>query len=352
MRNIVFLYTELAGYFVSCVNELSKQDDITIHIIRWPVNKEAPFNFNFGKKVIVYNRPDYNNEQLYILVKTIKPDLLYCSGWIDKGYLFVCKKFVKKIPVIVGFDNQWKGKLKQHLATILSFYKIHPYFNHAWVPGKPQYEFALRLGFKPKNILTGFYAADVNLFQSFYDKYFPAKEKQFPKKLIYVGRYYQFKGIEDLWNAFIETQQEKESEWELWCLGNGDIAPVNHPKIKHFGFIQPDQLEQYVAQCGVFVLPSKIEPWGVVVHEFAAAGYPLICSDSVGANSAFLEHGNNGFIFESGNKDSLKEALVRIMNKSDDELVAMGKLSAIKAKEVTPTKWANSLLELLKQEKK
>jgi glycosyltransferase involved in cell wall biosynthesis len=349
MHKIVFLYTELAGYFLSCVNELCKQQGIEIYIIRWPVNKEAPFDFNFSKSVKVYNRNDYNDQSLITLVNEINPSVIYCSGWIDKAYLKVCKIFKNKIPVIVGFDNQWHGTIKQHIASLVSFKKIHPYFNHCWVPGKPQYEFALRLGFKPKNILTGFYVADYDLFHSFYQKYIDTKTKAFPKRFIFIGRYYDFKGIEEMWQAFINLDKKVNTDWELWCLGTGDIAPIDHPKIKHFGFVQPQGLEKFVSETGVFILPSRFEPWGVVVHEFAAAGFPLLCSNAVGANAAFLEDGINGYIFESKNVSSIEKMMQKIISKSPAELVEMGSKSALKAATITPQKWVESLMSVLKK---
>ena len=51
-------------------------------------------------------------------------------------------------------------------------------------------------------------------------------------------------------------------------------------------FIQPENLEK-VKNAGCFVLPSLKDNWGVVVHEFAAAGLPLIISDGVGAKLLF-----------------------------------------------------------------
>lgn len=347
MHKIVFLYTELAGYFLSCVNELSKRKDIQIHIIRWPVNKEAPFNFNFDHAVTVYNRNELTEAGILELLNKINPSIIYCSGWIDKGYLKVCKVYNDKIPVIVGFDNQWQGTIKQHVAALISFKKIHPYFNHCWVPGKPQYEYALRLGFKPKQILTGFYVADYNLFHGFYEKYLENKKHDFPKRFIFVGRYYDFKGIEEMWQAFVNLDKKLNHNWELWCLGTGDIEPIKHPKIKHFGFVQPDQLEHFVSQTGVFILPSRFEPWGVVVHEFAAAGFPLLCSKAVGANSAFLEDGINGYIFETNNATSLEKMMEKIINKSSDELIEMCKSSALKAAKITPEKWVESLMSVL-----
>src|SRR5207247_481782 len=128
-------------------------------------------------------------------------------------------------------------------------------------------------------------------------------------RFLYVGRYYDFKGITDLWEAFIQLQSARPNEWELWCLGAGSIAPVEHPKIKHFGFVQPTDLEPIIEQCGVFVLPSRFEPWGVVAQEYVASGFPLLLSRAVGAGEAFLEPGKNGYFFESGNVAQIKEQL-------------------------------------------
>jgi glycosyltransferase involved in cell wall biosynthesis len=347
MHKIVFLYSELAGYFLSCINELTKRNDVEVYIVRWPVNKEAPFNFKFSSHVKVYNSKDYNDVELIQLIEEINPNVIYCSGWIDKAYLKVCKLYRNKIPVIVGFDNQWQGKIKQHIASLISFKKIHPYFNYCWVPGKPQYEYALRLGFKAKQILTGFYSADYHLFHSFYEKHLQSKTQNFPKRFIYIGRYYNFKGIEEMWQAFINLDKRLNIDWELWCLGTGDITPIQHPKIKHIGFVQPENIEEFVSKTGVFVLPSRFEPWGVVVHEFAAAGFPLLCSKAVGANSAFLEDGINGYVFEINNAMSIEKMMEKMILKTPEELIAMGNKSAGKAATITPEKWVESLMSVL-----
>ena len=114
---------------------------------------------------------------------------------------------------------------------------------------------------------------------------------------------------EELWQAFVELQTEQPNEWELWCLGIGDIKPIEHPKIKHFGFVQPKDLATYTSQTGVFVLPSRFEPWGVVVHEFAASGFPLLLSNQVGAKEQFLQETKNGFEFKSENVSGLKASI-------------------------------------------
>jgi glycosyltransferase involved in cell wall biosynthesis len=344
MPKILFLYTELAGYNFPCFDELLSKN-ISILIIAYPVNKEAPFQFDYTKYPIIH----FTNEtakQIEQKILTFNPSVVYCSGWINKQYLKWCKFFKKQgISTIVGFDNQWTGNLKQQIASLLSFKLIKPYFNYAWVPGNPQYTFALNLGFKKEQILTGVYTANTHLFNSFYNPY-----KTIKKRFIYVGRYYEFKGITDLWKAFIElNNEEPANRWELWCLGTGDVPPLNHPQIKHFGFVQPTDLKFYIEQTNVFVLPSRFEPWGVVVHEFAAAGFPLICSDKVGAATTFLKDEENGFIFKSGNIQQLKDCLKRITQMDEKQLNQMGNVSYQLSQKITPEKWFKNLLSVIKK---
>jgi glycosyltransferase involved in cell wall biosynthesis len=195
--------------------------------------------------------------------------------------------------------------------------------------------------------LEGYYSADVDYFMKLGDEAIPGKRVHFPHRFIFTGRYYSFKGIHDLWSAFIEWQAEEPNDWELWCAGTGSETPIMHPKIKHLGFIQPEGFAPLIQQGGVFVLPSHIEPWGVVLHEFAAAGFPLIASDSVGAADAFIESGKNGYIFKAGNKDELKLLLKKIASLTSEELLNMGAYSKRKALAISPAKWAHTLMSTI-----
>jgi glycosyltransferase involved in cell wall biosynthesis len=342
----LFLYTEIADYFLaSCKALLNK--GVEVHLVRWPVNKEAPFQFNYPDGIKIYERNDFDNERLFKLTEKINPDIIVCSGWVDKGYLFVCKKFKNKISTVLTLDNHWRGDFKQQIARLMSPFYLKNRFSHCWVPGALQLDYALKLGFKKEKIQTGFYSCDFELFYNQYLENLESKSQQFPKRFIFVGRYYEFKGIRDLWTAFIELQNESPSDWELWCFGVGDIDPINHDKIKHFGFVQPKDLPPFIKDTGVFVLPSHFEPWGVVVHEYAAAGFPIICSDEVGARLAFVENDVNGYIYKSGNVLELKKQLKKIMSLNDAKLVEMGNKSVEKAKLNTPEVWANKLLKMI-----
>ena len=341
---VLFLYTELAGYFLKCCEELSKNAEV--HIVRWPVNKEAPFAFNFPAGIKVYEKSDFSFTQLEEFVKQLAPDMIVCSGWVDKDYLRLTRPYFKRIPTVVTCDTHWKASLKQYMALVLGRLFLINIFSHAWVPGKAQKRYVKLLGFKDRQIKQGFYVCDLPAFNSMYEKFVPLKRTTFPKRFLYVGRYYDFKGITDLWTAFANVQSQRSSDWELWCLGTGSITPVQHPKIKHFGFVQPSQLESFLKDTGVFVLPSRFEPWGVVVQEYAAAGFPMLLSDEVGAKEAFLQEGKNGWSFRSRNISELEACLRKIMELSPKELILMAETSHQLAQVISPSQWAATVTEI------
>ena len=343
---LLVLYEELAAYFVKCISTFALQHKVDVHVIRKEVNKEAPFELNLVN-IKTYNREDYNDKQLMDLARIIKPDALFCGGWSSKVYLKIASQYKGEIPSVIAFDNKWEGSLKQHIASIVAPFYITNKFNKCFVPGIEQKKFAQKIGFKEDQIITGVYCCDFDLFYNQYLANKAEKQKQFPKRFIYTGRYVEHKGIKDLWQAFIELQKENPNDWELWCLGAGDLEPIVHSKIKHFGFVQPNELTRYIKDSGVFVLPSHFEPWGVVVHEYAAAGFPIICSDEVGARVSFVEQNVNGYIYKAGDVKELKGQLKKIMNLTKEELVEMGERSVEKAKKITPEIWAETLMRLL-----
>ena len=341
---VLFLYTEIAEYFIKCCESLSKEADV--HLIRWPVNSEAPFVFNFSGKITIYDKNKFTYPELQNLVKKINPDMIICSGWIDKDYLKLTKNYFKKIPTILTCDTHWTGSPKQYLATILSRFFLLNKFSHAWVPGNIQATYVKKLGFKKEKIKQGFYCCDLKKFNSIYQTQLAAKQILFPKKFLFVGRYYAFKGVEDLWEAFVQLQNEIPNEWELWCLGTGNSVAREHKKIKHFGFVQPKDLEAITQQCGVFILPSHFEPWGVVVQEYAASGFPLITSNVVGANETFLHQPKNGFTFEAKNVAELKNLMKKVITLSDASLQEMAISSHESAQAITPEMWTNTVLQI------
>lgn len=337
---IAFLYSEVAGYFLAGVEELAQQNEVLV--IRWPINKEAPFEFPSLSNFTEIDKSSLSPLELLKTVQDFQPDVLICSGWMDKDYLKIAKSFKKKISVVLTLDNHWTGGIKQRILTALSPFYLKRIFTHAWVPGDIQAEYARKLGFQGM-IQKNFYCANVKLFEQLYEETFPQKKRNVPKRFLYVARYVEHKGIFEMWDAFIELQAEQPNEWELWCLGTGEEWDNRreHEKIQHFGFIQPDEMHQYIQKSSVYILPSKFEPWGVSVQEFAISGYPMIVSDAVGSREKYVQE--NGFIFQAGDKEELKAQLKKFMEMDDQKLIEMGERSHEVGMTFTNEMWADTV---------
>jgi glycosyltransferase involved in cell wall biosynthesis len=337
--NIVFLYTELAGYVIKCLETLGMKKGLNVTVIHWPVKSEAPFELPIDGPFNLVSRSNLSREDITKRVADLSPDGIFVSGWMDEDYLAIARKYINTIPVVLTMDNKWTGSLRQRLVALSSSLFIKKNFNLAWVPGEDQKKYTLKMGFNESEIFSGFYSADTGKFNRIYAKRKETKRNN--KKLLYVGRYVEQKGLELLWEAFLSLHRDNP-RWELHCVGAGDgfDSRMQHPNIFHYGFLQPAELEPLIVEATAFVMPSLFEPWGVVLHEMAAAGLPLISSDAVGAASTFVEDGVNGWSYANSNQLGLKNCLEQLYSVNDDDLFKMEDESHRISKSISPEVWA------------
>ncbi len=350
---VLFLYTEAAPYLIACLRQLAIDHSVEVHLVRWPVNNEAPFTFT--DDLIKITERDRNDDALASHVDRISPHIIFTSGWVDKGYVKICRRYRSQgFPVVLCSDTAWRGDLRQLLALPIARSYVRSAFSHAWVTGEAQAKYARKLGLRSDRIRKGFYSADT-------DRFLPIGEQNlqrdpaWPHRLLCVARYIPTKGHQYLCDAFAELCDENGAgDWELWIAGTGELFErvMNsrsgaHPRIRHLGFKQPHEMEIVLTQVGAFILPSTYEPWGVVVHEHTCAGSPLLLSDAVGAAEKFLRPGENGFSFKAGDRDHLKRTLRKLIRLSDVDLVAMGRKSHALAQQWDPRKWAATAMEFI-----
>jgi glycosyltransferase involved in cell wall biosynthesis len=348
MKKVLFLYSELAGYIFSCFQELATRE-VEVTVIHWPVNPEAPFKIPSIKGVTFISKNELKASGIAMKVKELKPDIILTSGWMDKEYLSIVKEERGIIPTVILFDTAWNGSVKQRVLAAFGKRFLTKRFSHAWVAGKAQKAYAQRLGFKKEHIETGFYTADLIHFNEIFNRRKSRMEQSFPKTFLYVGRYVAQKNMQMLWNAFLTANKANGGQWKLRCIGTGELFDLKteHPTIEHLGFIQPMEMEDYLIDAGVFVLPSLFEPWGVVVQEFAAAGFPMVLSDKIGASEEFLQLGHNGYDFDSSSELDLTKALALIIQLEESVLIKFAKESHKLAQKLNPQIWTDTLLRLL-----
>lgn len=348
---ILYLYTEIMGYNLPILERLVSHYDATVEVIRWNQNKLTPFVPTPIPGVTYYDRTSFNEVQLLKFAIELKPDLVYISGWQDRGYLPVVAKLKAQGSVIVtGMDSQWTGTFRQQIvAKWIHWLKKDRCFTYAWVPGPLQYEFARRIGFKKTEILCNLLSGNSEVFAQAAEAQSLDKHVEYPKRFLYVGRFASSKGIDILIEAYKLYKLKYRGEWTLTCVGNGplDNELASQPDIQVEPFSSQEELVQQARHSGAFILPSRYEPWGVVVHEFATAGLPLLLSEHVGARQQFLIDGLNGYTFYKDSVQDLAKKMHLLSSLNSEALLKMGQVSAMMAQRVTPEIAAASFVSAL-----
>jgi len=345
---IAFLYTELADYTIACLRAVKdKRPGVEILVVHFPVNPEAPFQFDFsgiGEFVCIKDFATYDDFKKKIAA--FAPQKIVCCGWVNKWYIRFCAAYRTRAQCILAADNHWRNSTKQQLLRVAGRFFLTRVFDKIWVPGAPQLNFAQKIGFTTGRILTGFYCCDIERFNAFYEQHKAEKHQHFPRRLLCVARYIPAKNYQLLWNSFIAWNTRQGGQWELWCAGTGEQFDqrVQHPAIRHLGFVQKKDWDEVVRQTGVFILPSLSEPWAVAVHEFAAAGYPLLLSNRVGAATQFLTEAN-GFSFDPYSQEDMEQCFDNISTLTPEQLTNMSAASHQLAQVIVPDTWAATLLD-------
>jgi glycosyltransferase involved in cell wall biosynthesis len=357
---ILYLYSELLGYNIPIFERLVDQYGASVDVIHWSDKKLTPFNpaeHTNNRKIKFHDRSKLNSQTIIDLGSELGPDLVYVSGWMDKGYFPILRKLkAAGIPTIMGLDSQWHNSIRQMLGAIaFRFFYKKQFYSHAWVPGPLQYEYAARFGFKQNEIILNLLSANTDLFSQALTALDNKKRTDYPKVFLYVGRFADAKGVDILLEAFKIYKNKYLGDWDLHLIGNGplkhklEVAAADDSRIVVESFLPQKILVQRAIDSGAMILPSRYEPWGVVVHEFATAGLPLILSDLVGSRLQLLVNGFNGYSFCNNSSTELAYKMYLLSNQSAETLLRMSANSAKLAQSISPTITSASLMSVISQ---
>lgn len=137
--------------------------------------------------------------------------------------------------------------------------------------------------------------------------------------ILYAGKMNRRKRPDDLLEAYLRLSHDNHSEPHPYLLyvGDGEMrreleakaSATGWQSIKFAGFRNQTEMPAFYDICDVFVMPSTIEPWGLVVNEAMNAGRAVIVSDRVGCGRDLVRDGVNGFVFKAGDTADLSRVL-------------------------------------------
>jgi glycosyltransferase involved in cell wall biosynthesis len=288
-----------------------------------------------------------NEAELEKVLDEFDPDVILIMSWDNGAYRRIGRRWRGRALRILCMDNQWWGTRKQWAGVAVSRLVIQPAYDAAFVAGDRQADFARRLGFPTERIIPGVYTGD-------YDRFAEVAASRHgelpPRAFLYVGRLVTDKGIDTLVTGYRLYRSRTAMPWPLLVAGTGPEGHLLHgiDGVEVLGFVQPTDLPEVFRRAGCFVLPSRFEPWGVVVHEATAAALPVVSTWVAGSALRLVLDGYNGVVMSPDDPEAVASALERIGSASDGERRAMGEASSLLARQYSPARWADSLLSRLR----
>jgi glycosyltransferase involved in cell wall biosynthesis len=118
------------------------------------------------------------------------------------------------------------------------------------------------------------------------------------------------RGVGEEPNAYLVIVGDGEERAAL----ERQAAATGFGSIRFCGFRNQSELPRFFDLATVFVLPSRHEPWGLIVNEVMNARRPAIISDDVGCGPDLVVDGENGCIYPVGDVEALAGALRRVLD--------------------------------------
>lgn len=345
---VVFLWSGMSGYMAACWREFARLPTIEPHyFVDWyAIDWDEEICRGIPNFVRLRSEQDQHYLSLERQIRKIGPDVVIVCGWHIKNFRRVVSRLSGDgIRFVLAMDTPYRRLFRQFVAR----YVLRRYLRHfvmVIVAGERSFQYAQRLGFPDHKIKRGVYGIDADAFRGC------AASRDcgpWPRDFLFVGRIVESKGINELACAYRLYREQVANPWGLTVCGTGAMARVlgGIEGIKLTGFVQPSELPAVYTKSGAFLLPSRYEPWGVVLAEACAAGMPVVCSESVGAAIDLVRPYFNGLVFGTESISDFGRMLMYVHARTDDELRVMGHRSQLLAEPYSAINWANRMWQYL-----
>ena len=206
--------------------------------------------------------------------------------------------------------------------------------------GSMNRRYYLEQGFRPDRIFSVPYAVDNQRFQSGAKAAAPNRNAFLASlgipadkpRIVFSGKLTPIKAPEILLEAFARLGDP----WPSLCfVGDGPLRAMLAEQARDLGvaervffagFRNQGELPAFYDLADVFVLPSRREPWGLVVNEAMNAARAIVVSDQVGSGPDLVKPGENGSIVPVNDVDRLAAALADALS-SPAQTAALGRRS-------------------------
>lgn len=233
------------------------------------------------------------------IIQAIKHERLIICGWDMLEYWAYAFISPKKKNVVLVESSEHEGVKSGPKLWLKKLFVSR--ISKAIVSGKSQENLMRNMGFEGECIRSG----GVGIFHK--PPVVP-RGRKFGGKFLFVGRLSPEKNIDFLLDIFARLP-----EYILTIAGSGPMDGKLKSKatqnVIFTGHIPNDGIVELYDEHDVLLLPSLVEPWGLVVEEAVYHGMPVIISDRVGCASEMVIESKAGYVLEL-DKELWKDAMM------------------------------------------
>lgn len=260
---------------------------------------------------------------LWKRINVINPDVIITEGFFQWTPWVQMWASFHKVPVYMGYERtihteRNNSKLKTLIRKIQNI-QIRGYI----VNGSETKKYLESIGVISNKIFVGGMCADSKGLRSSIESFPIDEKKEFKsgfkrgnKGLIYLysGRIEYLKGTPYLLCAWMEHIKKYTND-SIILIGDGEL--FNEMKSKYENersiFLEGrkpyEDVYKYYAIADVFILPTLQDNWSLVIPEAMSCGLPVSTSIYNGCYPELVKEGENGYVFDTFNHNSIVNAL-------------------------------------------
>lgn len=312
MKNLQFkklIITNLPAFYKTRLfNEINKEEKI---LVIYTGNGQEIRNKDFFQGEINFDYIDFSRKHFFLKYLQLLKIVLFSDfnelligGW-DEVSLWISALFSPKSKNALILESSVYESKTVGLKRLLKNFFLKR-INKVYASGKSQIDLLNDLGFNGKIVKT----KGVGIFnyrpQPLYE------EKFVVKNFLYVGRLSKEKNLDTLIKVF-----NNKPKLKLNIVGFGplrsQLESISNKNICFYGAVNNLELYKIYRENDVFILPSTVEPWGMVVEEALNNGLPVIVSNKVGCSEEIVDL-SNGLVFDVNNNEDLDKCIQQMQD--------------------------------------
>jgi len=306
------------------------------------------------------------NPSLRRMIRKFNPDALLLFGYNYYSHLSLILR--PPVPLIFRGDSTLLRltPIKETKRLVLRF--IYSRFSAFLPVGRANIDYFLHCGVASEKLFLTPHCVDISHFMPTQNRLTEASKLRArlgisieSTVLLFSGKFVPIKSPELLLTSFLCVAKDFANV-HLILSGDGGLLPRLRGKVLEIAQAEPKLSDRIhflpfanqseipvrylLSDC--LVMPSQSESWGLSVNEAMHLGRPAIVSDRVGCHPDLIEHGKTGWVFRSGDAESLAQMLREVLSLSREELYAKGRAAQAKAASFNYENATAGLLSALK----